>query len=334
MKHFITLLLLISILNFSFNQSNPVASQASDETIKALFIASNGLKRSNKTITSFNTKLVTSIQKTAKDNKSFKPFFAAAKDVRAITQEFTDYIKGFEKRLSKEAGGIPQSTIDTEAWEQNKPLKYKDQTIPTQFFVNGSAHGQIIREKVRETSSKLIGVVESLASNDDLSLTSSEISSLKSKLSLIAGKRNRENISWVEATFSNVPVAACYPILDKLINDALDSETSILEFFGYKIETGPLRFGTYQLIASSEKDYLIKGETYKAKIFLSPVYNQTKPSISVNGNSLLAKNGVATYEKTHTASGPKSYKASISVKNPVTGNVDNYKRTFKYLVGE
>jgi len=181
---------------------------------------------------------------------------------------------------------------------------------------------------------KLIALVEKVSKNRNLGIKPDEIKSLKEKMTLAIDTTDLGGKSWEASTFGYMPVAACYPILAKFSNDARTSEASIVNYLAGKIGATTVKFDKFEAVASAEKGYVIKGETYKARIFLSAASSQAKPSISVDGSSLPVKDGIAKYTATPGSIGEKSYTVNISLKNPFTGKVDNFKKTFKYEVGE
>jgi len=320
-----------------------LALNVSAEIIKAFFKLGDGLDRTNSIIEIANGKTVDSMEESIKKKREYKALLPPAREAQEITKEFVAYISDVEDRLTEKAGGVYTEEDNAEAWKMGRPINYKNKEIPTLFFVDGYeggleeatiAEGPIIRERVAETQDKLIALVESVSKNRNLGIKPAEIAELKEKLTLGIDTTDLDGKSWEASTFGYMPVAACYPILSKFANDARTSEAAIVNFLAGKIGATTVTFDKFQAVASAEKGYVIKGETYKAEVFLSAASSQAKPSISVNGSALPIKEGVATYTATPGSIGEKSYTVNITLKNPFTGKTDNFKKTFKYEVGE
>jgi len=321
-----------------------LALNVSAEIIKAFFELGDGLERTNGIIAIANEKVVSSMEESVKKKKEYKKLLPPAQQATEITKEFVDYIGTVKDRLTEAAGGAYEEDPGTEEWKWGRPKRYKDKEVPTLFFVEGYEGGSLgnatepegpkIRAMVEATQQKLIGLVESVSKNRNLGIQPKEIANLKEQLTLNIDTSSLGGKTWEESSFGRMPVAACYPILAKLQNDARTSEASIVNYLASKIGATTVTFDKFQAVASAEKGYVIKGETYKAEIFLSAASSQAKPSISVNGQSLPVKDGVAKYTATPGTIGEKSYTASITLKNPFTGKTDNFKKTFKYEVGE
>ncbi len=320
-----------------------LALNVSAEIIKAFFKLGDGLNRTNGIIATANDKVVESMAASIKKKPTYKPLLKPAQEVQEITKEFVDYISDVETRLTEKAGGVYTEDDNADAWKMGRPKGYKNKEIPNLFFVDGYEggleettlpEGPVIRQKVAETQDKLIALVESVSKNRNLGIKPDEIKSLKEKMTLSIDTTGLDGKSWEASTFGYMPVAACYPILAKFANDARTSEAAIVNYLAGKIGATTVKFDKFQAVASAEKGYVIKGETYKADIFLSAASSQSKPSISVDGSSLPVKDGVAKYTATPGSIGEKSYKVNISLKNPFTGKVDNFSKSFKYEVGE
>lgn len=101
-----------------------------------------------------------------------------------------------------------------------------------------------------------------------------------------------------------------------------------------KFEDLGIKFDELQPILFSHGDYVFNGEKYESSIALGTYSsNAENVSISVNGSSLPVSNGVAHYQANTTSLGPKSYQVKINVKNPLTGEMKSYDKTFGYEVG-
>ena len=151
--------------------------------------------------------------------------------------------------------------------------------------------------------------------------------------------QKKKKKSWAEMNFSHMPVQATLPILRKFQNDVKNSEATILNYLANKVGTNvDVVLDKFTVVSAAKKSYVIKGETYEADIFLSAFAgadSKTGISISVDGRSLpVDAEGVAKYSASAGGVGLRKYSASISVTNPVTNEVQTFKKEFEYEVGE
>ncbi len=316
-----------------------LALNVSAEIINAFFKFRDGLERTNLVVKDANTAKIESMEEAVKKKPDYKPLVPAAKDIQSVIAEFTGYINDVTGRFDDAAGGIID---DPEDENFGKPERFKDKEIPTRFFVDGyegpvgesvTAEGPMIKQKVSETKQKLIEVLDKLKGNRTLDIKADEIEDLKNKLTLEIDTTNLNGKSWEEFNFDHMPVAACYPTLSKLKTDANTSGNMIINYLGSKIGATVVKFDKFVVVNSPKQTYLLQGDTYEADIFLSAASSQAKVNVSVNGSSLPAREGVATYKSTPSGLGEQSYTASITVTNPFNNKSETYKKTFKYTVG-
>ncbi len=316
-----------------------LALNVSAEIINAFFKFRDGLERTNTVVESANSAGIKALEAAVKEKKDYKALLPAAQEAEAIVRDFTDYINGVTGRFDEAAGGL---ITDEEDENFGKPERFKDKEIPTRFFVEGYEgplgessvpEGPGIKEKVAETRSRLLTLLNSLKGNKNLRITDKEIEELVGKMTLEIDTTNLNGKSWEKFNFDHMPVAACYPTLSKLKTDANTSGNMIINYLSGKVGATVIKFDKFVVVNSPKQTYLLQGDTYEADIFLSAASSQARVSVNVNGQSLPASGGVATYKSTPSGLGEQSYTASITVTNPFNNKTETYKETFKYTVG-
>ncbi len=331
-----------------------LALNVSAEIINAFFKLRDGIDRTNVLLDNANAQVIKSMEKSVAIKTDYKALVPAAKEVQTITKAFVDYIEDVKVRFTVEAGGeygeianldaMPpiKSTRDATKW--GKAVKAKNKEIPTRFFVDGydgpsslaehiEPEAPNIKAKIIETRQKLEAVLLKLSGNGNLGIKQEELNKIIDQLTLEIDTTNLGRKSWEQFNFNQMPVAACFPILAKMQNDAKTSEASIINYLAGKIGVIDIPFDNFVVVASPKKTFLLKGGQYEADIFLSAASSQAKVDISVNGQTLKTQGGKATYSATASGLGEQSYTAKITVKNPFNGKVETYTKTFSYEVG-
>lgn len=341
-----------------------LALNVSAEVINAFFKIDKGLKTTNTITDEANANVIKSMAKAVEKRPKERPLVTTAEKASEVIKEFTDYIDGVRENMVSKAGGIfyatqealddagGNGTVTADPKKVGKPVKYKDKEIPQRLFVQGydgqggglagqeeayEPEGPKLKQKILDTRKALIDLVKRVAGNRDIFIKKEDIEALESKLSLSVDDKEWEKAgkqSWSQHTFGYMPVAACFPILRKFQADAKSSEAMVINFLASKIGGAVIEFDTFEPVSSAEKGYILKGETFKADIFLSAYSKQAKISVSVNGRSLPVKDGKAKYTASPGSYGEQSYKAVISLTNPFTGKKQTFDKTFKYEVGE
>ncbi len=326
-----------------------LALNVSAEVMNAFFTIDSSIENTNGILTTSNDKTLEGLSKVVSEKTNYKPLYDAANQARTVVREFTAYVDQLREGLEKEAGGVFPDDYK-EVIKRGRPMRYQDKEIPTRYFVDGvktgpggkqEPVGPELRKKIEDTRQALIDIVNNVSklNIEGTQFPPDEVSDLANKLALSIDDvtwKAAKKPSWEDFTFGHMPVAACYPILRKLQNDARSSEATVINYLSSKVGETVIEFDRFEPVASAPKGYVIRGEKFTAEIFLSAFSSQAAEGISmrVNGASLPIKDGKGQFETTTSSIGEKEYKVDISVTNPFTKKVDTYSKTFKYEVGE
>lgn len=308
-----------------------LALNVSAEIFNAFKVVDDGLNKSNTVLDSENSAKPDQIQKLSKKKEAELAKYAEmAPKVRALSQEFSDYIDGIVNKLIDDAGDRNGSVGDGDYYDikGRKELKgIKNKDVTTQMLVD-EGKGEEIKAKILELRSKFLEYVDE-----------ADRAAFESKLALNideeSWKATKDKKSWADFNFRQMPLGATMPIFTKFKNDAKSTENAILDYYLDKVGGTDIVFDEFQVVAAPKKSYLTRGETYEANIFLSAASkNVENLSIRVNGAAVPVQNGVAKFTAPANAPGVKTYNATISFTNPVTKEVTTRTQEFEYEVGE
>ena len=295
-----------------------LALNVSAEVMNAFFSLDKGMKQSRDIVQRNNEAMINGINEQAKAYPSPKndELAGKAKDAQRIADEFVTYMDGIRTKLFEIAKGPSKDNPDI-------PQDIRNKDVTTNLFINEGL-GAEIEGKIKETREKLLA----LTGNDPALAASLP-------LNIEELPKNTKMKTWAEFKFKQMPVAACFPIVGKLQSDAKSSASAIINWSAEQMGKIDIKFDAFQPAVSAEKSYVIQGEKYSADIFLSAFSTKAdNVSISVNGSSLPVKDGLAHWETSASGLGEKSFNVSINVKNPLTGEMKNYSKEFKYEVGQ
>ena len=295
-----------------------LALNVSAEVMNAFFSLDKGMKASRDIVQRNNEAMIKGIDEQAKAYPSPKndELASKAKEAQRVADEFVTYMDGIRTKLFEIAKGPSEANPDI-------PQDIRNKDVTTNLFINEGL-GAEIEGRIKETREKLLA----LTGNDP---------ALASSLPLNVEElpKDTKMKTWAEFKFKQMPVAACFPIVGKLQSDAKSSASAIINWSAEQMGKIDIKFDAFQPAVSAEKSYVIQGEKYSADIFLSAFSTKAdNVSISVNGSSLPVKEGLAHWETSASGLGEKSFNVSINVKNPLTGEMKNYQKEFKYEVGQ
>ncbi len=305
-----------------------LALNVSAEIFNAFKVVDKSMVKSNTALDEANNKMPDAIKAGAKKRESLAKYAERVDPARQYSQEFDKYIQGIIDTMINITGGyVP----DPETGQPTDKLKgEKEKNVTTRLLVDKGV-GEEIKAKILEYKNKYMALLDTAdvgKYGDDIALGVDDVSWKKKKKK-----------SWAEMNFNHMPLQAAIPILRKFQNDNKNSEATILNYLATQVgTTTDVVLDKFAVVSAAEKSYVIKGDTYNADIYLSAFAgadSKTGISITVDGRSLpVDAEGIAKYSASASSVGIKKYTATVTVTNPVTGEVQPFHKEFEYEVGE
>lgn len=311
-----------------------LALNVSAEIFNAFKMVDNGLISANESMDAKNNSAVFAIEKGSKKKAEFASFPDKAKQAQTLTKELVDYLNGIKAYLVDQGGD--QNGVDDEGdYDQYgimKALKKYDVTTRYLVGVDGKqGEGEVLMNKIIDYKEKYLALIPESLHDEFASKMPLNIDNESWKNSITP--RN----NWADFTFNHMPVGAVLPIFTKFINDAKSSEAAVLNYMVGVVGGDDVVLDKFQVFSSPKKAYIIQGEPYETEISLGASAGKSSKTgiqIKVNGTNMkVNENGGASYRTVPGTVGIKKYKASVTVSNPVTGEVQTFDKTFEYEVG-
>ena len=319
-----------------------LALNVSAEIFNAFKMVDKGLIKSNSALDQGNNALPAAIRDGAKKKASLAKYADLIDPGQAASKELNDYLAGIKKYLKEESGGY---VLDDAGNPTTDLVGKKNFAVTTRYLVDGedgkggpNSEGAKLKKKLEAYNATMLALVEDDPETKGIDEKAEFAKSMPIQLDDEAWKKKGKP-SWEHFTFSHMPVQAVLPIFSKFQNDVKSTEAAFLNYLAGKVgTTTDVVIDKYAVVSAPEKSYIIKGEKYKAEIFLSAAASadsKTGISVSVGGKKLPTnKEGIAEYTANASSVGVKKYTATASLTNPVTGEVKSFKKEFSYEVGE
>lgn len=219
-----------------------------------------------------------------------KPLLDKAEKVKSLVEVLTSKLDEYNKLMIKEGRGIDEDTGDVTSRSSTD--------ISARLMIN-EGRGKALRNLINST-------VEELRK-----LTDNEVS-----FSLAAAdpqKRAGISKSWEEANFGEgIPLTAAITALDKIAADAKNSESMAVKHIFGEMDQAVVNLDEFAAVAVAPSSYLIAGQPYTAKIFLTAYDSKSNPKISVGNSSIPVTNGQGHYSITPSI-GTHTWRGSIAV---------------------
>ncbi len=302
-----------------------LAINVSDEVLDAFTIIDKGLAETILAIEEKNQKIYSDF-KTAYDVNPTKvqEAYDDSEKVRNNSNELYLLIDSLKHKIVQKADG--------EDYDQSlENIKSKDNLdIPAEVMIVGG-HGKMLKEQMEDYRELLVGMIL----EKDVDLRSS-INKTLNTTKPPKSKKSDPDHSWESLQFSNTPLIGAITLLSKIQSDIRNVEADMINYLFNRIEAESFKFNDLRAEVYAKSNYILKGETYEAQIYLAALDTTQHPNIVVNNYGKISrfdKKGRGIYKvKTNTV-GTKKWSGSLSFKTPSGGTVQ---RRFEseYIVAE
>ena len=311
-----------------------LALNVSAEVFNAFKLVDKGLVKSNKSLDEANSALPQAIKDGAKKKESLATYAERVDPIIQMSDDMSEYLQDIVNGMIEESGGYLEDRENPGTYTDELKAA-KDYDITTRTLVTKSDGTPGIGEEVKAKLEKFKEDIMQYVDEDDRAAFEREVSV---QIDNDTWQKKKKK-SWSHMNFDHMPLQAVIPIFSKYINDIKSTESAALNYLAGKVgTTADLTFDKYTVVSAPEKSYIIKGEQYKADLFLTAAAggdSKTGITIAVNGRNLpLDNEGKASFVETASKNGVRRYTATATLTNPVTGETESFKKDFEYEVGE
>ncbi len=222
--------------------------------------------------------------------------------VKERTDSLYKYITHFKEIIVKKADG-PQGRIDSIV--NMTDLQYPEEIMMTKG--NGVLLKSAIEEYRKFVLSKIDPSETALIASIEKNLDTSNP----------PGKEGSKP-TWESSKFEGYPLIAVITLMSKMQSDIRNTESDVISYYYTKIDASSFKFNKLKAVVMPKTDFVLLGEKYEAKVFISAIDTTAVPDIIVNGNKLpiLPGENAGTYSANGSAEGTFVWKGFINFKNP------------------
>ena len=195
-------------------------------------------------------------------------------EIRKSTQELVDYIEQLKYKMVVLADGEEDADVMN--------IKAKDNLdIGGQVMVL-QGKGKELREMItayREQLSGLIADKDSVLKNSVLTHLATDDPK----------PVDGEFKSWEVSKFEGIPLVGVVTLLTMYQADILSTESDVVKYLFSSMDAESFKFNKLEALVIPESRYILKGETFKAKIMLAATDSTQKPVVIANGEMWLIR---------------------------------------------
>lgn len=220
--------------------------------------------------------------------------------VKAETEGLIKYIEDLKYRMVALADGEEADILN---------IKAKDN-----LDIGGQV--MIIEGKGKEFKGKIESFRELLLSNI-VSKDSVLRHTIASNLNTDAPKVvDGEFKSWESSKFESIPLVGVITLLTMYQADLLNAEADVIRYLYSSIDAESFKFNKLEALVIPDSRYILKGETFKARIMLAATDSTQKPEIIANGRQVSYQGDYGLYTEVATTVGVRKFSGVINYVTP------------------
>jgi gliding motility-associated protein GldM len=330
-----------------------LAMNMSKEVLNTFVTVNDGLENTIHNFTSKNEDAYSEFSKSFSENPTKTgPFFNKAQEIKKAAAEAISYINqikveiiaGIEPTITKE-NAMGKNEFGEDTLVNLMYVQVKDNyAYSTNLLVGGDPvnpkTGPLsaleLKDKLVEFREKAKGLVQ----KDGAIYKSLDETFVFEESANAAGVVE----NWPSYNFHGVPAVATITLLTKMQTDIRNSESDVVKYLYSQVDAASYKFTGLDAAVIPESNYIIRGDSFKAQVFLAAFDTTMKPMITlgttydstthaVGGDTVGVKlvNGKGYISIPTNSLGLKTYKGDIAFLGP-TGEIEHYPYQLDYQV--
>lgn len=271
-----------------------LALNVSKQVLDAFVLVDEGLTQTNENFAEKNRTLYDEMTRLYASNQvKVKPWMEKSDEIKKRANELVDFIQKTKVELVRTADKDEEATQNPNRLEGAKVQAKDNMDIPTNFMVgeNNNGKGREIKERIikfREFCNGLIAKEHTEIRN-----------SVNKTLDTEAPPVGKDQVkhTWESEHFGELPLIAVTTIMSKMQGDVRNVESEMVRYLLSQVDAGAYKFNKLEAIVTTNSNYILRGNKYKAEVFISAQDSTQRPEVYVgNYRSVKKPDGSTTYE--------------------------------------
>lgn len=220
--------------------------------------------------------------------------------IKDETQSLVDFIEKLKKKLVVLVDGKEGDVLN---------IKGKDNLDAGGQLMIQQGEGKVLRDKLAAYREKLLEYVDP---KDSVMRAAILIKLNTDDPKPVEGDFQ----SWQSSRFESIPLVGVVTLLTMLQADILNAESDVIRYLFSSIDAESFKFNKLEALVIPESRYVLKGESFKARIMLAAIDTTQKPQIIANGRDLAYKGDFGEYTEAATTVGVRKIKGVINYLSP------------------
>ena len=240
--------------------------------------------------------------KTAVNKQKFEADYEKSLKVKGNAESLYRYIDSLKVMLVK--------AVDGEEGDINNIVSKSDLNITPNLMIN-KKNGNKLRLAIESYRDVLTSVIDTTRAGKGV------ISSVNKSLDTSKPvTKDGSTPTWEDSKFLGYPLIAVITLMSKMQSDVRNAEADVINYLSGKKDAVAMKFDDLQAVVLPASNYVLAGNAYEAKIFLTAVDKTVIPDVYVGGSKLPfdPKVNAAIYKVITSNDGPAKYSGRIEYK--------------------
>jgi gliding motility-associated protein GldM len=220
------------------------------------------------------------------------PYYKKAQEAEKIASEFIKYVEDLKKVVETGAGGRKENNPEGE-------LVVNDNIEMHANLLINEGKGAELKQRINQTRDKLLALLD----KEDQKRIKSDLQAQDNPA--LAPQ------TWESELFEHSPAAAVVTLLQKIQNDAKNTEAQVLETLAKAIDKSSQTFDQVVAKIIPKSGFVISGGKFEADVMLVAYDSKQTSDVVINGNRIKPEGGVAKYEAVTGGEGTQTVKGYI-----------------------
>ncbi len=298
-----------------------LAINVSNEILDAFSIIDNGLKNTLNTFEEKNKGTYADFKNALEANpKKVKSAWDKAMVVRQKSDSLCSVIETLKEKLVERADG--------KEYDINN-IKNKDNLdIPAEVMIV-KRNGLKLKKGINGYKDLLLEFVQ----EKDSTLRKTIVEALNTSNPKIK-EPGAPAYTWESLRFSHTPLIGAVTLLSQLQTDVRNTESDVINYLFNQIEAESFKFNKLKAEVFAPSNYILKGDVYKAEVFLTAVDTTQNPRVFIGRNELKNfEDGRAIYSHKTSKIGEHKWGGVLIYKSP-SGIEKRLDFSSSYIVAE
>lgn len=257
-----------------------LALNVSNEVLNAFAVLDEGLHSTKSTLEQTNNLVMTNFVREYNINpQKTKIWYDLAEEVHERADSIVKFIEDHKLRMVTDAGEDTSVVIEHGTINLEKVEKRDDTETPAVLMVGdrNDKAGAKLKKDINEYREWLLTRVLGEKANSEIG------GNIESSLETPDGidHKSKEKVDWSRAHFEALPLSGVIAIMTGIQINVRNAEAEALKYLYNKIDEGTFKFTNLDATVIPNSSYIIKGNDYRAEVFLSAFDTTAKPVIHV-----------------------------------------------------